>query len=83
MLREAQCVLSETEGNAKLIHYFSGNVLFPEKDHFNKSGGCVCLRACLCGKFGNLLPEKHSPVVCCLRLLNVILVYSPTPGHII
>lgn len=35
-------MLSETEGNAKLIHYFRGNVLFPGKDCFNKVGGCVC-----------------------------------------
>lgn len=42
MLREAHCVLSETEGNAKLIHYFCGNVLFPGKDCFNKAGGYVC-----------------------------------------
>ena len=42
MLREAHCVLSETEGNVKLIHYFPGNVLFPGKGSFNKAGGCVC-----------------------------------------
>lgn len=35
-------MLSETEGNAKLIHYFPGNVLSPGKDCFNKAGGCVC-----------------------------------------
>lgn len=35
-------MLSETERNAKLIHYFCGNVLFPGKDCFNKRGGCVC-----------------------------------------
>ena len=35
-------MLSETEGNAKLMHYFCGNVLFPGKDGFNKAGGCVC-----------------------------------------
>lgn len=35
-------MLSETEGNAKLIHSFRGNVLFPGKDCFNKAGGCVC-----------------------------------------
>lgn len=35
-------MLSETEGNAKLIHYFRGNVLFPGKDRLNQAGGCVC-----------------------------------------
>lgn len=42
MLREAHRVLSETEQNAKLIHSFRGNVLFPRKDCFNKAGGHVC-----------------------------------------
>lgn len=35
-------MLSETGGNAKLIHYFCGNVLFPGKDCLNQAGGCVC-----------------------------------------
>ena len=35
-------MLSETEGNAKLIHYVRGNVLFPGKGCFNKAGGGVC-----------------------------------------
>lgn len=42
MLREAHCVLRETGGNARLIHYFPGSVLFPGKDCFNKAGGRVC-----------------------------------------
>lgn len=42
MLREAHCMLSETEGNAKLIHYVRGNVLFSAKGCFNKAGGGVC-----------------------------------------
>lgn len=40
-------------------------------------------RACLCRKLGNPLRRKLNSGVCCLRLLNVMLVYSPTPGHII
>lgn len=35
-------MLSETGGNAKLIHYFRGNVPFPGKDYHNQAGGCVC-----------------------------------------
>lgn len=35
-------MVSETEGNVKLIHYFPGNVLFPGKGGFNKAGGSVC-----------------------------------------
>lgn len=36
-------MLSEAEENAKLIHYFRGNVLFfPGKDCLNQAGGCVC-----------------------------------------
>lgn len=35
-------MLSETEGNAKLIHYVRGNVLFPAKGCLNKAGGGVC-----------------------------------------
>lgn len=35
-------MLSETEENARLIHYFRGNVLFfPGKDCLNQAGGCV------------------------------------------
>lgn len=35
-------MLSETEGNVRLIYYFRGNVFFLGKDCFNKVGGCGC-----------------------------------------
>lgn len=83
MLTEAHCVLSETEGNAKLIHYVRGDVLFPGKGCFNKAGGSAPGQTCLCRKLGNPLPGKLGSGVCCLRRLIVILVCGPTPGHII
>lgn len=44
---------------------------------------CVPWCTCLCRKLGNSLTRNFSSSVCCLRLLIVILVYSPTLGHII
>jgi len=73
-------VLSETEGNAKLIHYFRGNVLFPGKDCLNQAGGCVCHGVPASG--GSLVILSLENTTWCLRLSNVILVYSPTLGHI-
>lgn len=64
MLKEAHCVLNETEGNAKLIHYFLGNVLFPGKGCSNKAGGSVCLGVpASVGSRVILSPEN---AVCCL-----------------
>lgn len=47
MLRGAHHVLSENEENAKLIHYFSGNVLFfLERTAFIRQVA-VCAIVCL------------------------------------